>query len=406
MDKATKVSNIQTGHSLEEYERYFGRLYDKGKIYSFKESEKKFMDPNRQHWKIKNENGEIRYYELPKYVKADDTRTAYSFNRVIHRRPARGALLILASTAVLSIGFFFIGRQVSKGQNVYPDVPLTELGEYVRKYNEWKETHPTEDITTDPTFTLSDLANIAMGNSVFKNPEERRPTLTVGRGNTVTTALGFIEVHVDVTNSFIYKDGKALEESISFSENPLAPKVGNRDYLENDEVKRYQHEASSPTEVHWDGQLVSTRSKDEYIALAGKKPDEPYLYVINNDSVLTDTVYDYIDGNIHYGKSKANKVDGGYEIYLDLHNKIAPANYVKRMKYLSGKDINPFYTIALTLKTDNDMRLISTHVDEKYYVEFGGSTEGHLNTYFYYDDDVVDIPSPTVEFDYSKYPQK
>ena len=59
---------IEDGHSMEEYMSKFGELYNNGELWDF--SEEDFgdaidVDPNIIYWKIKDKDGEVRYFETP-----------------------------------------------------------------------------------------------------------------------------------------------------------------------------------------------------------------------------------------------------------------------------------------------------------------------------------------------------
>lgn len=406
MAKKKVASNIQENHTLGEYQRYFSHLLGKGKLNRYSLNEKKKLDPNKQYWKITNEKGETYYYEVPKYIKPDSMKTAYSMNRVMHRRPARAALAIFVTTAALSFTSALVTKRIFVPY--YPPVPPADLNEIQKKllkYQNWAKEHPGEDVTKSSEFTVSDLSNAAMASALY-DPSSyteatgyiRRTMVAVGYGTTTTsTALG--PVVVDISNAFIHKNGDALEESISFSSSIFAPQVGRRDfYTSNDnQVKSNQLlEATSSTVVTWSNKVDRTYSKDDYIDTVGKIPDSPFLYTINDSTVLE--------------KSKMNKTSGGYEIKIDLDKVIGVANYIKRMKYLSGKDTSNFTQVDITLITDSNLLLKSFSVEEKYEVDSGITiigkvpTTGALTTRYYYDN-VPDIPEIDKSFDYSKYPK-
>ncbi|MCQ2787127.1 MAG: hypothetical protein MJ199_01865, partial [Bacilli bacterium] len=120
-------SNIQNNHTLGEYQRNFSHLLAKGKLKRFPLNEKDQLNPNRQYWKITNEKGKTYYYELPKYIKPGSDKSAYSMNRVMHRRPARIALAIFAGAAVLSLTSAIITKNL-KSNPVIPPEPVNPEG--------------------------------------------------------------------------------------------------------------------------------------------------------------------------------------------------------------------------------------------------------------------------------------
>ena len=401
MPNNKKISNIQEHHTLAEYQRYFSHLLRNGKLKRYPLKEKNKLDPNRQYWKIKDEKGETFYYEVPKYIKPESTKSAYSLSRVMHRRPARAALAIFAITAIFSITSAVVAKKVFVTH--YPDVPPADLNELQTKlhnYQEWAKEHPGEDVSKSD-FTISDLANTAMA-TVLYDPASytpvtgynRRSVLAIGNGHTTTMALYVIQVDVDISNAFIFKNNDALEESISFSNSslPEVPKVGLRDfyYSDTNRVQSNKGVATDKTTITWNSELSGDRTKDEYISLVGKIPDSPFLYTITNETVLK--------------KSTITKTSDGYQIYIDLDKTLGVANYIKRIKYLSNKVASDFTKVDLTLTTDNNLELKHFHVEEHYEVDHLHSNDGKLTTDFHYGDIVPDIPSPTTSFEYSKYP--
>lgn len=403
MNKKKVSSNIQTNHTFGEYQRYFSHLLNKGKLHCYSLSEKNKLDPKRQYWKLTNKKGETYYYELPKYIKPSDTRTAYSLSRVAHRRPARIALAIFAGTAFLSITSAVVTRNIFSTH--FPDVPpepvnLEDLQKQLKTFQDWQKEHKTGDATKE--FSVAELSNIAIANALY-NPEtyvevegaptySRRPLLTVGFGNTITNAA-IMKVYVNVTNSFICDGINALEESISYSESAfgLVPKVGKRDFYYANEniVEAHAGEATSKIDAKWNEDVEKTFTKDDYTTKVGKVPDNPFLYSIDEDTVLSG--------------SSAKKTSTGYDINIDLDRVKGVARYVKRMTYLSGKTVDRFYSVKINIVTDNDLRPITHEVKESYDVTPGLYTIGDLKTTFYYED-VPSLPEDvTTPFDYRPY---
>lgn len=404
MAKKKVTSNIQENHTLGEYQRYFSHLLGKGKLNRYSLKEKKKLDPEKQYWKITDEKGDTYYYEVPKYIKPDSTKSAYSMNRVMHRRPARAAIAIFVGTAVLSFTSALVTKHIFASD--FPPVPPQpepepeEMFKALHDFQKWHEENPKGDATKK--YSVSELASIGMTATLYDAEKyeageyPRRPLLCVGYGNTFTNAR-IMTVYVDISNAFIYQDGDALEESISYSEQFLAPKVGRRDFytISDNKVNSNEGEASSSTEIKWKNEFDRKyETKDAYIEVAGKIPDNPFLYSIDSETVLAD--------------SSATKTNDGYQLNINLDTVKGVARYVKRIKYLSGKSATKFYNVNITITTDDNLRLKSFGVDEKYVIEdqiLGLlDTTGALTTKYYYDD-VPNIPDIDEKFEYSKYPK-
>lgn len=59
---------IVKGHTLKEYRKKYGKLYDKGKLFKFKPNEMyAFPYYKRTYWEIKDKKGNIQYYAIPSY---------------------------------------------------------------------------------------------------------------------------------------------------------------------------------------------------------------------------------------------------------------------------------------------------------------------------------------------------
>lgn len=405
MKKEVVSSNIQTNHTYAEYQRYFSHLLAKGKIHRYELDETYELDPRKQYWKITDEEGKTYYYELPKYIKPNYSKSAYSTRRVIHRRPARAVIAIFAGVAILSFTSMIITRNIF----ITPDVPpqpidLDAMQKKLKEFNDWRKVEPDGDASKK--FSVNDLANIAMANALYdsnayheeagKGWFDRRPLLTVGYGGTVSMSI----IEVSVTNSFTYNGADALEESISFSDSilPIVPKVGRRDFFvkESNTVHSNSGTASDKITVKWSGEDDKPEvSREDYEEEVGKIPDSPFLYCIDEETVLE--------------TSTASKTSDGYQITINLDKEKGIARYKKRMKYLSGKKINRFHEVIINLSTDNNLRLLEQKVNESYDVndDIMGSipTIGHLNTKFYYDN-IPNIPDRVTPFEYSKYPEK
>lgn len=407
-NKENVTSNIQDNHTLGEYQRYFSHLLAKGKLKRFSLSEKDKLNPNRQYWKITDDKGKTYYYELPKYIKPGSDKSAYSMSRVMHRRPARIALAIFAGVAIASFTSMAIGKSLQSGTPDVPPQPLPDpkgLFKVMKEFRDWKEANPDADATSK--YTVAELVTIGMANTLYDDTKyeettatyPRRPLLTVGYGNTITYVV--IEVRVDVSNSFTYKDGNALEESISFSSSGLAPQVARRDFYIQTSDDDGKVESNTGTAVSsktmkddkWSDEIDRQYdTKDAYEADAGKTPDNPFLYSIDEDTILSD--------------STVTKIENGYSIDINLDPSLGTARYKLRMNYLSGKTPK-FKSVQLNFITDESLHFISSTVKESYAVpvEILGyvDTVGNLTTAFYYDN-VPDILDRTTPFDYSKYP--
>ena len=395
MRKKKKVSsNIQTNHTLGEYQRYFSHLLAKGKLKRYSLSEKSKLNPKRQYWKITNEKGETYFYELPKYIKPGSDKSAYSVKRVMHRRPARVAIAIFAGAALISFTSAIVTRRLNSNINVDPQpYDPSVLIEALKEFVDWQSEHEGEDATK--AFSVSELSTIAMASALYNRPSPsndeitRQPLLAIGSGKTLSAS--FIDVYV--TNAFIYQPDQheALEESISYSpiQLPIVPHVGRRDfYLVNDEkVESNPGVATSKVDATWN-EKDSEYSKEQYEEKVGKIPDNPFLYSIDNETVLSG--------------SSASKVGDEYHIHIELDTLKGVARYKKRMTYLSGKTATYFYYVKLDFVTNLNLRPISFTANERYDVDYSIPTDGTLTTKFFYDD-VPNVPSRRQSFDYSPY---
>lgn len=387
--------NIHVGHSLEEYKYKFGGLYDKCRLTYFLPSELEYMDKTRTYWAIKDKDDQVRYYELPRHTSVFRPPVV-----PIYRKPLHIGLLIVISTTLLSFTSLIVGKAVYGRKNFddIPEVNPDDPTELLKFYDNWRVEHPTDDATK--TFSVVQLANIAMG----KLTHQTKDYFTVGFGKSDTNIL-VSHVLVDISNAFICHGDNASEESISFGNQIVAPKVSKRDFFVDNKVTSYDGHASTSTSTTWnDNPTQVFPSKKDYMQVAGKDPHNPFLYLITDRTVLTDKVYD-IDPDTqqqHFGNSKAIcNADGTYTISLDLHNELAVTRYVKRMTYLSNKTPDFFRKVHLEFYTDNNLNLIESKVNETYSMVFM-ATSGSFKTR-YYTKDVPDIPNQKENFDYEKY---
>lgn len=403
--KKIVASNIQSNHTLGEYQRYFSHLLAKGKLHRFELNEKSKLNPKRQYWKITNEKGKTYYYELPKYIKPDDTKSAYSLSRVMHRRPTRIALAIFAGTAIVSFTSMIVGKNL-KHNPIIPPEPVNPEGTFklMQKFEQWHKENPDGDASK--AFSVSDLATLGMANALYDKDKydpttatyPRRKLLAVGEGNSDTKPLGLVEVYVTINNAFIFNGTDALEESISYSEQDLGPRSGRRDFYTSSDEHVNSNSGIYKNTIEWNDYYDKDhqyKSVKEYIAAAGKIPDNPFLYIIDENTVLN--------------SSTANKIDNGYSIVLNLDPKLSTPRYWQRMLYLSGHKVDYFESVQLTFTTDNNLFLLTNEVKEKYYVLDDVTyllpsfpTTGKLKTKFYYEN-IPDIPAIDTPFDYSPY---
>jgi len=417
-----KIIDIQSNHSYSDYRRFFGYKYDKGKLLGFTKDQYEYMNPNRQYWEMKDENGVTKYFELPKYVKPFTNFSPYCFNALRHSRPTRNALYILGGLVVASISCSFIAQKFFGTNNFDEHVDAAKLDECAVKYYNWKkdgQKDPTVDDITKDVKSVATLAGMAMGNFLYEtisNPGVatlRDNALAVAHGHNDTNII-ISHVLVDISNNFQQIGGVQMEEAVSCGSMSLT-RFGRRDYFnENGDKKVYSYHGtpSSNTEVKWDNKSDKNFTEKEYLDLVGKNPAQPFLYDITNETVLTDTVYDedYDTGEKHYGNSscvaiKENNKIKGYKIELDLHNVKSITRYVKRMTYLSGQTPNRFNTIHMSFETDENLILRKSYVQENYVITMMQS-EGWLDTRYYVGEKetkINKITPPGESFDYSKY---
>lgn len=392
--KKIVTSNIQDNHTLGEYQRYFSHLLAKGKLKRFSLNEKDKLNPNRQYWKITNEKGKTYYYELPKYIKPGSDKSAYSMNRVMHRRPARIALAIFAGAVLVSFTSMIIGKSL-KASPIIPPEPINPEGTFklMHDFEQWHNENPDGDASK--AFSVPDLATISMANALYDNTKydpstatyPRRKLLTVGEGCSDTVAFG---VHVTVNNAFIFNGTDALEESISYSDHLLGPKDGRRDFYTANDGHVNSNGGVYENAISWNKDFDRKYdSVEAYETVAGKIPDNPFLYIINENTILSD--------------STVSKTSDGYIIALNLDPKLSTSRYWYRMRYLSGHEVDKYYSVKLTFITDNNLLLSTSEVNENYDVDLLKLyTEGSLTTKFYYDN-IPDIPAIDTPFDYSPY---
>lgn len=398
--KKIVTSNIQDNHTLVEYQRYFSHLLANGKLKRFSLNEKDQLDPNRQYWKITDEKGKTYYYELPKYIKPGSDKTAYSMNRVMHRRPARIALAIFAGAAVLSLTSAIITKNLKSNPIIPPD-PVNPEGTFalMQNFEKWHNENPDGDASK--AFSVPDLATLSVANALYDNTKydpstatyPRRKLLTIGEGKSATNAPLGIIVNVTIHNAFIYNGADALEESISYSKQFLGPQDGRRDfYTANDGHVNSNGGAVTDLDdgtIKWNSDFDRHYdSVEAYETAAGKIPDNPFLYIIDETTILSD--------------STVSKTSDGYVIALNLDPELSTSRYWYRMRYLSGHEADSFKSVKLTFITDNNLLLQKSEVNEEYFVELGLPTTGELATKFYYDN-VPDIPAIDTPFDYSPY---
>ena len=410
---------IIKGKTLYEYRYYFGDHYDKGKLLSYSKDEMWAMHPKRTYWEIDN-----KYYELPignRFLHI----TPPSYIR--HRRSKLIALSIIGGSIILATGSFYIGKVFYRSEPV-PIIPSHDFKEAAINYKKYTESGIE---ITERVDNISLLTAMAMGNTLYtcdgsgdNITANRRNFLSVGYGHTITDIL-ITTVDVNISNAFIQKvdnnssgeKAEILEEAISFGP-PITPRVGHRDYrhvtednIDSGNTELFHGSASSSTSCDYDSKKDFDYNRKEYMDKIGIDPNNPFLYVINNATVLTDKVYDIdpVTEKPHYGNSNIVKHadDKGeitsYTINLDLHNELSVTRYMKRMKYVSNLDPNFFNYITLTLDIDKEFKITKMSVKEKYNIVFV-DTYGEVDTKFYYDE-VPDIPKIDEKFDYSKYPK-
>lgn len=413
--------HIAEGHTLQEYRRYFGFDYDNGRFVSYLPSEVKYMKPHRYYWKIKDEVGQVRYYELPPYIRVKTKHVKALTN--IHRGAMwlgiiLGSLVLLSSSYIALINIIF-------PKNNDPIIPLTDLESYAEKYLEWKSKPGSDDITKSE-FSVATIAQMSMANGVFIPKEKtvnnkfevkRNNYIAIGYGRTDTAV-----VSVNIANMFMYKNGEAIEESISCGESLLLEDATNsavRDYFYpncyanlGDHIEGQVKAVTGKNQsIVYDGKNIKDVSCewgsepknvyntiDEYKSRAGKNPYEPFLYVVDDKTVLN--------------SSKAIKTSEGYSISLDLEPSLSTGIYRKRMEYLSEKETLKFYSVHLDITTDLNLKILSSTVHEHYLVDGGfgpikvpTDTTGSLTTNYFYDKcDDIDIPEYSTSFNYSNFP--
>ena len=117
------------------------------------------------------------------------------------------------------------------------------------------------------------------------------------------------------------------------------------------------------------------RTKEEYIALVGCDANDAIDYVVSRKTVLTE--------------SEMTREGDFYHYTITLSPKKSVANYVKKMKYMSGlADYPSFTSIEIDFVVDGDMNFQTIKIKESYKVNYGLTVacSGSFGYYFDYDD--------------------
>lgn len=416
-----QFNNIKTNHTYEEYTRFFGRRFRKGKLFDYSLDQKHLLNPKRQYWLIKDKDGNESYYELPYNIHPTNEFNRFSLRRIFTSKPfiSTASVICILGLGLASISLYGALKPVPKPIPVPPGPEPKPSDKLLNAFQAYLDRG--EDPI--PHFTIEQCGQIPI--LKFRKQTESNTAksyLTVGYGKSKSYPIG-LEVDVDISNSLIFDGLNSYEESIYYSESPMAPRKGNRDYQyqADNQVKQYQGESNKDRTCKYDNKPKGTYTIKEYAEdKAGKEVKDPFLYVVNENTVLTENNPD-IDPDtkeVHKNSTKPTPIydkDGkktGYSIHLELHHELSVAyHYTKRIRYLSELDVNRFNYVTFDMVVDNQFNLVDSKVNEKYVViknlpilgPIEVPTDGELHTRYYLNN-VPKIPDINTSFDYSKYP--
>lgn len=308
------------------------------------------------------------------------------------KKPVIIATSIVCASIIFSMTSIFVCRGIKRPS---PEpTPDPDLGNLIERYEWCKENHK------DPLtyFKLYEISNLPI--MKFKaNPS--RLTITHGK------SLSMGSVLVDVTVSSIVSNGKAYEESISYSDFFMAPKTGNRAYDDGESILRYSGVSTNPTTVNWKKE-GTPYTKEKHLEESGKEISDPFFFVLSEQTILVSE-----DPNKNsYVKKKEDGSGYLFELQLKCDNFPKAPNavekYSKRIHYLSNDtELNSFTSLKLKIETDNDFNIILSQSSENYKViQYGlipAPTTGNFEVR-YYTTDVPQIPTIDQNFDYSIHP--
>ena len=276
-----------------------------------------------------------------------------------------------AGTTTGVLGKNLLGQEevIYKGDpNQYQDDAAALLTEY--------EKNPKKN------FTASQLVNIGL--EKYRRCE-----------NSYSIGIGLADTVVKQTiRNYQIKNGDTyFEESISKSD---MVGVANRVVQtgKNGNIRLYKGNAGGAEKATYPAENPSKDkqwSKEEYKNYLGRTLDQMFIYIIGNDTVLSEG-------------TKIEKSGDEIKVTLNLHPDIASYYYKIQMKNISGLDALPsFAYLKHTYTFSKDMVLKEMCADEKYTASMGISVNiRNTINYYYHANEVMEIPSNNTSLDYSK----
>lgn len=254
-----------------------------------------------------------------------------------------------------------------------------------------------KDVTQE--FSLSQIANYALDN--FKLSEN---SVAIGYGKANSA------VALDIRNFTIKNGDSYMEEALSKSAPGILDiRVCQRDYQtgtsEDSPIESYLGSLIDAEHATYDNPTKKDYTVTTYKDTFGKSVDDPSVYVVSSKTILTDTVTQTspLTGEKITGNSNIKKVDGGYELYMELNTVKGVAKYWKRMMNLSGSNVSSFNYVHLTYYLNDNFELVKSFVEESYaagMANINASVLGTLTTYFFKDTNDYKIPSSNESVSY------
>ena len=226
-------------------------------------------------------------------------------------------------------------------------------------------------------FTPAELVNIGL--EKYRNCENSY-SIGVGQASTI--------VNQSIRNFQIKNGNDYFEEQISKSS--MVALANRATQKGDDKVQVYKGKAKD-TEVSEYTNGSDAYESEEYKASWGKTMQEMFIYLISNDTVLTN-------------QCSISKKDGKTKVHLELDTETASYYYKVQMKNLSNLSALPtFEYLKQTYTFNEDMMLLHLAIDEKYQASMSGVTATIQNNidYYYHANEFRKIPEINENLDYS-----
>ena len=224
-------------------------------------------------------------------------------------------------------------------------------------------------------FTPAELINIGL-----EKYRECENSFSIGIGTAETV------VNQTIRNAQIKNGDCYFEESISKSSMVA---VANRVMQENGTIDFYKGKATSSETGQYKNNSISYKA-DDYKTDWGKTLDEMFIYLISNETVLSEG-------------SSITKDDKNIVVTVNLNPDIATYYYKVQMKTISSLDALPTFKEAKQIYTfDQEMNLKSLHTDESYAASMGIKANIHcIIDYCYFPNTYLKIPNLDENIDYT-----